>query len=69
MKKLLLIISLLLLNAHTIAQIDYTRGQWDVFEDNYYNYIPFSGTLDSRNGYHLSPHGQIRFLIAFIELE
>lgn len=52
-----------------IAQIDNTIGIWDVYEDNYLNYIHSMGVLDSRNGYKLSPTGQIRFLVAFIELE
>lgn len=39
------------------------------FENEEYNYIPSSGVLDSRNGYRLSSHGEIRFLLAFVELE
>lgn len=69
MKKSLLIISLLLSNFLSISQIDHTKGVWDICEDDEYNYIPKSGILDSRNGYRLSPHGQIRFLLAFVELE
>ena len=69
MKKSLLIISLLLGHFLSFAQIDHTRGIWDVFENEEYNYIPSSGILDSRNGHRLSPHGEIRFLLAFVELE
>ena len=69
MRKSLLIISLLLGHFLSFAQIDHTRGIWDVFENEEYNYIPSSGVLDSRNGYRLSPHGEIRFLLAFVELE
>ena len=69
MRKSLLIISLLLGHFLSFAQIDHTRGIWDVFEHEEYNYIPSSGVLDSRNGYRLSPHGEIRFLLAFVELE
>ena len=69
MKKSLLIISLLLGHFLSFAQIDHTRGIWDVFENEEYNYIPSSGVLDSRNGFHLSPQGEIRFLLAFVELE
>lgn len=69
MKRYLFIISLLLNSFFCVAQIDNNIGIWDVFEDNYLNYIPSTGVLDSRNGYKLSPTGQIRFLVAFIELE
>ena len=69
MRKSLLIISLLLGHFLSFAQIDHTRGIWDVFENEEYNYIPSSGILDSRNGHRLSPHGEIRFLLAFVELE
>lgn len=69
MKRFLFIISLLLNCLHCAAQIDYTEGTWDEFEYVPNNYIPSSGILDSRNGWRLSPHGQIRFLIAFVELE
>lgn len=69
MKKSLLIISLLLGHFLSFAQIDHTRGIWDVFEKDEYNYIPSSGVLDSRNGFHLSPQGEICFLLAFVELE
>lgn len=40
MKKSLLIISLLLGHFLSFAQIDHTRGIWDVFEKDEYNYIP-----------------------------
>ena len=69
MKRFLFIISLLLGVFSSIAQIDYTQGMWDVCEDDFYNYFPSTGVLDSRNGYQLPPRGQIRFLMAFIELE
>ena len=62
MKKSLLIISLMLGHFLSFAQIDHTRGIWDVFENEEYNYIPSSGILDSRNGHRLSPHGEIPVL-------
>ena len=69
MKRLLCIISLLINNLLSFAQIDYIEGFWDVCEPAISNYIPSTGVLDSRNGYWHSPHGQIRFLMAFIELD
>ena len=68
MKKSIFTISLLLFSIMSIAQIDYTKGIWDIFEEDFVNYIPSTGVLDSRNGFHLSPHGQIRFLMVFVEL-
>lgn len=69
MKKYLFIISLLLCNFLCFAQIDYIEGTWDEYEYTPYNYIPSTGVLDSRNGWRLSPQGQIRFLMAFVELD
>lgn len=57
MKKSIFTISLLLFSIMSIAQIDYTKGIWDIFEEDFVNYIPSTGVLDSRNGFHLSPHG------------
>ena len=69
MKRLLFTISFLLCSIIAFSQIDYSEGVWDVFEDDFTNYIPLNHSIDSRNGYRLSPHGQIRFLMAFVELE
>ena len=69
MKKSLFIVSLLLCDCLSWAQIDHMRGMWDECEEMGINYSSSTGNLDSRNGYQLSPHGQIRFLVAFVELE
>lgn len=69
MKKLLLTISFLYYAIMAFSQIDYSRGIWDICEDDFTNYVSINQTLDSRNGCRLSPHGQIRFLTVFVELE
>lgn len=69
MKKYLFIISLLLSNILLVAQIDHTRGVWDFCEDDQLTSFPSTGVHDSRNGFSHSPRGQIRFLMAFVELE
>lgn len=69
MKKFIFTISLLIFSISSIAQIDYTKGIWDVFEEDFSDYIPSTSVLDSRNGYQLPPYGQIRFLMVFVELE
>lgn len=69
MKKLLLTISFLFCALMAFSQIDYSKGVWDICEDDFTNYVSINQMLDSRNGCRLSPHGQIRFLTVFVELE
>ena len=69
MKKLWLTISLLFCYVVSFSQIDHFKGIWDFCEDDTTNYISSGQLLDSRNGNNLSPHGQIRFLMIFVELE
>ena len=69
MKKLWLTISLLFCYVVSFSQIDHFKGIWDFCEDDTTNYTSSSQLLDSRNGNNLSPHGQIRFLMIFVELE
>ena len=66
MKKLLLLIkvlTLLILTINVNAQY-----QWCGFEDIPYDTVETRGTRKSSNGWHLPAHGELRVLVAFLEM-
>lgn len=75
MKKLLLLVSVLLsifIRNNTYAQIDDSNNGCLFQEECVFDYTDslFRNMIyDSRNGYSLSPHGSIRLLLIFVELE
>lgn len=68
MKKILLLIILTFQLIISYSQVDYTEYNWDIFEDDNIDYNDPSQLKNSKNGFILSPHGEIRCIVAFVEL-
>lgn len=68
MKKILLLIILTFQLLISYSQVDYTEYNWDIFEDDNIDYNDPSQLKNSKNGFILSPHGEIRCIVAFVEL-
>ncbi len=72
MKKLLLLVSLIVLLASLIyAQNNIIESGCLISDHDYCLALPNTNEdvlYDSRNGYYFSPHGEIRFLVIFVEL-